>query len=61
MLIVIVGYLFGASAQIVNHEINYVLVFYIINLSMVSFDLGLYFYYSRKEKRLKGEKDPPSS
>jgi hypothetical protein len=54
LIIVIIGYIFGASAKLVQGNINYVLLFYIINLSMVSFDLSLYFYYSGKEKKLKG-------
>lgn len=37
------GYVFGISGKIMTHNITYVFVFYIINIIMVSVDLGFYY------------------
>ena len=49
-IIVIVGYLFGIAAKLVAPTLSYVIVFYIINTLMVSFDVVLYFRNARLDK-----------
>lgn len=41
--IIIFGYICGIASKFVSGNINYVLVFYIINLIMVSIDLIIYY------------------
>ena len=54
LIIVIAGYIFGLSAKLASPAgLNYVAFFYLLNLSMVSFDLFLYFRY-RASDRAKG-------
>ncbi|MDR2753763.1 MAG: hypothetical protein LBB50_05595 [Oscillospiraceae bacterium] len=36
------GYVAGICAKLLAHHVNYVLVFYVINLLMVSTDIALY-------------------
>ena len=38
-----IGYICGIASKIMTHNINYVLVIYIVNLIIVSCDLVLYF------------------
>lgn len=52
MIVIIIGYLAGISGKIVGGQINYVLGMYCFNLTVVSFDLMLYFANKRREKRL---------
>jgi len=47
LLFIFIGYGFGILSKIVDHNITYVLVFYILNLLMVSIDLALYFRNKR--------------
>ena len=42
LLLIITGYLGGISAKIVNGQINYVLIVYLINLSIVLLNLVVY-------------------
>jgi hypothetical protein len=49
LIIIIVGYVFGLGAKVAAGTINYVALFYLINLLMVSFDAGLYFHYRRRD------------
>lgn len=37
------GYIFGILGKIAVHNITYVFAFYVLNLLMVSVDIGLYF------------------
>lgn len=43
ILLIIIGYIAGITAKIIDHKFNYVLVFYIINILMVSGNLIVYF------------------
>lgn len=43
ILLIIIGYIAGISAKIVNGNINYVLVAYLLNLAIVSLNLVVYF------------------
>lgn len=47
---IIIGYIAGILGKIVSDNITYVLVFYIINITVVSFDTVLYFINKKKEK-----------
>ena len=51
-MIAIIGYISGITGKILGGQINYVLVMYCFNLTVVSFDLMLYFSNKRREKRL---------
>ncbi|MDR1657088.1 MAG: hypothetical protein LBT47_05975 [Deltaproteobacteria bacterium] len=54
LIIVIIGYLFGLGAKIAASNVNYVALFYLINLLMVSFDLSLYYHYRRLDYKKTG-------
>ena len=43
LLFILVGYICGIISKLVGGNINYVLIFYILNLVMVSIDITLYF------------------
>ena len=50
---VILGYLCGISAKLLSDSYKwYVLFFYILNMLMVSVDLGMYFRNRRLEKKV---------
>ena len=51
MLAIIIGYISGIAGKILGGQINYVLVMYCFNLTVVSFDLMLYFVNKRREKQ----------
>ena len=40
---ILIGYLFGIASKFMADQLNYVLVFYILNFIMVFIDLCLYF------------------
>lgn len=46
------GYICGAAAKVLNHSINYVLIFYGINLVVVAANIGIYFVNKRKDTLL---------
>ncbi|MDR2368949.1 MAG: hypothetical protein LBF58_12745 [Deltaproteobacteria bacterium] len=50
LFIVNLGYVFGVLAKVVNHNVNYVVIFYLINMAMVSFDTYLYFRYRAMDR-----------
>ncbi len=52
MIAIIIGYISGIAGKIVGGQINYVLILYCLNLTVVSFDLMLFFANKRREKRL---------
>ena len=43
ILLIVAGYIVGITAKIVNHNINYVLVVYLLNLVIVSANIVVYF------------------
>lgn len=43
ILLIITGYIAGISAKILTHQINYVLIAYLINLAIVSLNVVVYF------------------
>lgn len=50
-LLIIIGYIAGITAKIVNNNFNYVLVIYILNLIIVSANIVVYFINLRYDKR----------
>ena len=50
IIAIIIGYISGIIGKIVNHQLNYVVALYFINLMVVSIDLTLYFINSKHEK-----------
>lgn len=51
ILLIITGYIAGISAKIITHQINYVLVAYIVNLAIVSLNLIVYFRNAALDRR----------
>lgn len=49
ILLIMTGYVAGIAAKLVKHEINYVLIVYIINLLAVSANLVVYFINRRAD------------
>lgn len=43
ILLIITGYIAGISAKLYSHQLNYVLIVYLINLAIVSVNLLVYF------------------
>ena len=52
MIAIIIGYISGITGKILGGHINYVLIMYCFNLTVVSFDLMLYFANKRREKTI---------
>lgn len=50
IIIIIMGYISGVIGKLVNGQITYVLILYILNLIIVSFDLVLFFINRKQEK-----------
>ena len=50
-LLIIIGYIAGITAKIVNNNFNYVLAIYILNLKIVSANIVVYFINLRYDKR----------
>ena len=47
---VLVGYLFGIAAKLVDVHLSYVIIFYIINTAMVAIDIALYYRNAHLDK-----------
>ena len=56
IIAIIIGYISGIIGKIVNHQMNYVVVLYLINLIVVSIDLALYFINAWHEKTINQRK-----
>jgi hypothetical protein len=55
--LIVFGYICGITSKILNSvennvALNYVFIFYCLNLLMTSFDLGLNIYYRRKDSKI---------
>ncbi len=50
IILIIIGYLAGIAGKIINGNINYVLLVYLINLAFVSVNLAVYFINRRYDK-----------
>ncbi len=42
---ILLGYIFGIINKFVNHQVDYVIWFYVLNFCLVAFDLILYYRY----------------
>ncbi len=42
---ILLGYIFGIVNKFVNHQVDYVIWFYVLNFCLVAFDLFLYYRY----------------
>lgn len=51
MVIVIVGYLCGIAAHLVEGTKLWLVAVYLVDIALVSTDLALYFHYSRRNGR----------
>ena len=56
IIAIIIGYISGIIGKIVNHQLNYVVILYLINLIVVSIDLALYFINAWHEKTINQRK-----
>ena len=54
MLLIIAGYICGICAKLVGGQINYVLIAYILNLLIVSLNIGVYFRNAALDKKREG-------
>ena len=50
-LLIIIGYIAGITAKIINNSFNYVLLIYILNLIIVSANIFVYFINLNYDKR----------
>ena len=50
IILIMLGYIAGIAAKLVSHQINYVLIVYIINLVVVSMNLCVYFINRKHDK-----------
>ena len=50
ILLIITGYIAGILAKIASHQINFVLLVYLLNLAIVSLNLVIYFRNRRLDK-----------
>lgn len=50
-ILVLIGYLCGITGKFVTHNVTYVLVFYVINVIMISVDMCLYFRNCRYDRQ----------
>ncbi|MBQ6900630.1 MAG: hypothetical protein IJN72_07310 [Firmicutes bacterium] len=51
ILLIITGYIAGITAKVVNNQINYVLIAYLINLAIVSLNIIVYFRNTALDSR----------
>lgn len=51
ILLITAGYIAGISAKLITHQINYVLVVYILNIIIVSMNIAVYFYNRRLDNK----------
>ena len=53
ILLIVAGYIAGITAKLITNQINYVLIAYIVNLTIVSLNIVIYFRnVSLDKKRL---------
>ena len=57
ILLIIVGYLAGISAKLINGQINYVLIAYFLNLAIVSLNILVYIRNMQYDKRRQQNKE----
>lgn len=57
ILLIITGYIAGISAKLVSGQVNYVLAAYILNLTIVSINVVIYFRNASLDKQHAQEKE----
>lgn len=57
ILLIITGYIAGIAAKIITGQINYVLIAYIVNLSIVSLNILIYFRNYSIDKKSQQESE----
>ena len=57
ILLIITGYIAGIAAKIITGQINYVLIAYIVNLAIVSFNILIYFRNYSIDKKSQQESE----
>lgn len=53
-ILVVVGYFFGLAAKIILGDVNYVMIFYIVDILMVTTDIILTFRNRRLDRECDG-------
>ena len=53
-ILVVVGYFFGLAAKIILGDVNYVMIFYIVDILMVTTDIFLTFRNRRLDRECDG-------
>lgn len=56
ILLIVAGYIAGITAKIVSHNINYVLIAYLLNLAIVSANIVVYFINLRYDRQAARQK-----
>ena len=51
IVLIITGYIAGITAKLINHQFNYVLAVYFLNLAIVMTNLAVYFRNSALDKK----------
>lgn len=51
ILLIITGYIAGIFAKLITHQINYVLIAYLLNLAIVSLNVIIYFRNAALDKK----------
>lgn len=55
LIMIILGYIAGIIAKFLNHQVNYVLVMYFLNILIVSLNLAVYFINRKYDKEREKE------
>lgn len=55
LIMIILGYIAGIIAKFLNHQVNYVLVMYFLNIFVVSLNLVFYFINRKYDKEREKE------
>lgn len=55
IILIITGYIAGIGAKIITHQINYVLVAYLLNLAIVALNLAVYFRNLTLDKKRRNQ------
>lgn len=56
IILIILGYVAGISAKLISHNINYVLVIYLLNLAIVSLNIVVYIVNKKKDREVEDTK-----
>ena len=51
LFLISIGYIFGIYAKILNNSINYVIIFYCINLFFIAANISVYFINRKNENK----------